>query len=403
MENQRSTLSILTHRMTDTTERRRTAGDGARAETPPAAPTAGRPALPGPPEMPVAAGKRARGYILFIILAALLLMTSVAVLNTLVDPYGILGTGIFPTATTTDRSVKADLIEKLKQAPQLIVLGSSRSMLYDPEYLQQKTGLRTFNAGVDIIGGAADVWAMTNYLHDRFPQSHPKYLWLVDVETFTTTVKQSLTAEPRLARYLDKTTGTAGRAGGELTTIGNDLKSLLSWAMVRDSLRILAHQSAATAREQAYRRRFRPNGGYGGSGKTMSLAELQRATAKSLARYTLLYRTAYHAMDPQAQRYVEQTLALMNQSGSAPLIVLTPLSPMFQQKLGPLGWYDRHQQVVDFFGNLTSRYRFTFADMTSVSTWGGSPTEFSDGVHPTYSNIHKLIDFLVQNHGEALR
>ena len=401
MENQRSTLSIPTHRMTDTTERRRTAGDGARAETPPAAPTAGRPALPGPPEMPVAAGKRARGFILFIIVAALLLMTSVAVVNALVDPYGILGTGVFPTATTSDRSVKADLIEKLKQAPQLIVLGSSRSMRYDPEYLQQKTGLRTFNAGVNIIGGAADVWAMTNYLHDRFPQSHPRYLWLVDVETFTTTVKESLTAEPRLARYLDKTTGTAGRAGSELTTIGDDLKSLLSWATTRDSLRILAHQSTASAKEQAFRRQFRPNGGI--AAKTMSPAERQHQTAESLARYTLLYQTAYHAIDPQAQRYVEQTLALLNQSGSEPLIVLTPLSPMFQQKLGPLGWYDRHQQVVDFFSSLASRYRFTFADMTSVSTWSGSPTEFFDGVHPSYPNIHTLIDFLAQNYGGALR
>jgi hypothetical protein len=351
--------------------------------------------------MPASAGRRARGYVLFIILAALLLMTCVAVVNALVDPYGILGTGRFPTATTSDRSVKVDLIQKLKQAPQLIVLGSSRSMRYDPEYLQQKTGLRTFNAGVNIIGGAADVWAMTNYLHDRFPQAHPKYFWLVDVETFTTTVKESLTAEPRLARYLDKTSGTAGRAGSALTTAGDDLKSLLSWATTRDSLRILTHQSTATAREQAFRRQFRPNGGI--ATETMSPAQRQRRTVQNLTRYTLLYQTAYHALDPKAMRYVEQTLALMNQSGSTPLIVLTPLSPMFQQKLGPLGWNDRHQQVVAFFDGLAAKYRFTFADMTSVSTWGGSPTEFFDGVHPSYLNIHKLIDFLVQNYAGALR
>jgi hypothetical protein len=386
--------------MTDTTERTRTAGDGAGDERPPAAPPTARPAPPSAPEMPASAGRRVRGYVLFIILAALLLMTCVAVVNALVDPYGILGTGRFPTATTSDRSVKVDLIQKLKQAPQLIVLGSSRSMRYDPEYLQQKTGLRTFNAGVNIIGGGADVWAMTNFLHDRFPQAHPKYLWLVDVETFTTTVKESLTAEPRLARYLDKTSGTAGRAGSALTALGDDLKSLLSWATTRDSLRILSHQSTATAKEQAFRKQFRPNGGI--AAKVMSPAERQHQTAESLARYTLLYQTAYHNLDPQAMRYVEQTLALMNQSGSAPLIVLTPMSSIVQQKLGPLGWYDRHRQVVDFFTKLSSKYQFTFADMTSVSTWGGSPTEFFDGIHPSYPNIHKLIDFLVQNYGGAL-
>jgi hypothetical protein len=377
------------------------AGDGAGDDGPPAASPNPRPAPPGPPEMPASAGKRVRGYVLFIMLAALLLMTSAAVVNALVDPYGILGTGIFPTATTSDRSVKANIIQKLKQAPQLIVLGSSRSMRYDPEYLQQKTGLRTFNAGVNIIGGAADVWAMTNFIHDRFPQAHPKYLWLVDVETFTTTVKASLTAEPRLAQYLDKTTGTAGRAGSALTTLTDDLKSLLSWATTRDSLRILMHRSTATTKEQAFAKQFRANGGI--AAKVMSPAERQHQTAESLTRYTLLYQTAYHSLDPQAMRYVEQTLALMNQSGSEPLIVLTPLSPLFQQKLGPLGWNERHQQVVAFFTSLQSKYKFTFADVTSVSTWGGSPTEFFDGVHPSYPNIHKLIDYLVQTYGNALR
>jgi hypothetical protein len=378
------------------------AGDGAGDDGSPAASSTSRPAPPGPPEMPASAGKRARGYALFVILAALVLMTSVAAVNALVDPYGILGTGLFPTATTSDRSIKADAIQNLRQAPELIVLGSSRSMRYDPEYLRQKTRLRTFNAGVNIIGGAADVWAMTSFLHARFPQSHPSYLWLVDVETFTTKVKQSLMAEPRLARYLNKATGIGGRASNELTTIGADLKSLLSWATMRDSLRILTHPSTATADQLAYRRAFHPDGGLAAGGK-MSPGERRQKTARNLTRYTLLYQTAYHTMDPQAQRYVEQTLALMNQSGSAPLVVLTPMSPLFQQKLGPLGWYDRHQQVVDFFTSLAGKYRFTFVDMTSVGTWGGSPTGFADGVHITYTNIHKLIDVLVQDYGGALR
>ena len=81
--------------------------------------------------------------------------------NTLADPYGMIGTKLLPTVTTSDRTIKADFIEKLKQPPQLVVLGSSRSMRYEPAYLQQKTGLRTFNAGVNGIGGTADAWAMT--------------------------------------------------------------------------------------------------------------------------------------------------------------------------------------------------------------------------------------------------
>src|SRR5450756_687921 len=94
-------------------------------------------------------------------------MAAVGTLNTLADPYGMVGTKLLPTVTTSDRTIKADFIEKLKQQPQLVVLGSSRSMRYEPKYLQKKTGLRTFNAGVNGIGGTADAWATVSYTHLR--------------------------------------------------------------------------------------------------------------------------------------------------------------------------------------------------------------------------------------------
>ena len=112
-----------------------------------------------------------------------------------------MGLRLFPTLTTSDRTVKADLIEKLAQPPQLVVLGSSRSMRYEPAYLQQKTGLRAFNAGLNGIGGTADTWAVTNYIHDTFPDARPAYFWLIDVESFVPFAIQGRTAdEPRLAR-----------------------------------------------------------------------------------------------------------------------------------------------------------------------------------------------------------
>ena len=111
-------------------------------------------------------------------------MAAVGALNTLADPYGMVGMKLVPSATTSDRTIKADAIDALDQAPELVVLGSSRSMRYEPEYLKQKTGLRTFNAGVNGIGGTADAWAMTNYIHDSFPGARQAYFWLLDVESF---------------------------------------------------------------------------------------------------------------------------------------------------------------------------------------------------------------------------
>ena len=312
-----------------------------------------------PPEMSERPRRKVRLYLTLLFLAALLLLVAVGTLNALVDPYGILGTGRFPTATTSDRSIKADLIQNLSEAPQLIVRGSSRSMRYDPEYLQKKTGLRTFNSGVNIIGGAADAWTLTSFLHDRFPQSHPAYLWLVDVETFAPVlIKNSLSAEPRLARYLDTTPGRDGLTG-RLAAIGDDLKSVLSWATARDSIRILTHRRKATRKQQAFRRQFRDNGGI--AAKSMSPAQRERQRVETLARYSLLYRDTYLAMDPQAKTYVEQTLSLMNAAGSQPLIVLTPMGPVGQETLGPLGWNERHRNDPGYLLASTAIKRWMFA------------------------------------------
>src|SRR4051794_4111026 len=69
---------------------------------------------------------------------------------------------------SSDRTIKWCLAERLAVAPRLIVLGSSRAMKIDPAYLRSKSGLPGFNAGVS-GAGLIDVWALANFLHDRFP------------------------------------------------------------------------------------------------------------------------------------------------------------------------------------------------------------------------------------------
>ena len=166
--------------------------------------------------MDQAKGRRAFFFVLVLVLVTALVMGAVLALNVVADPYGSVGTHLFPTVTTSDRTVKADSIEALKEPPELVVLGSSRSMRYEPSYLEKKTGLRTFNAGVNGIGGTADAWAMTQFIHEMWPDAHPAYLWLVDVESFVPFEVQARTAnEPRLAKYVGAATAGKGprRAG----------------------------------------------------------------------------------------------------------------------------------------------------------------------------------------------
>jgi hypothetical protein len=353
--------------------------------------------IPDPPEFDQSKGRRSFWFVLALLVVALASMIGVATLNTLADPYGSLGTHLLPTVTTSDRTVKADAIESLKQPPQLVVLGSSRSMRYEPVYFREKTGLRTFNAGVNGIGGTADAWAMTQFIHEVWPQARPAYFWLLDVESFVPSQVGARTAnEPRLAKYVGQ--ASAGKGFGELVrAVVENRLTLFSLATAKDSLRLIVYRDKAKSMESKYRKQIMADGVL--TQRLWSKKEWGRRYPRSAKRYSDLYRNVYERLDPRAKKYFEDTLAFMNDQGKTPLIVLTPINPKLLKVVAPLGWHTRHRQVVDYVESLQAKYRFVFVDMTDIRTFGADPVQFYDGVHMTTINTRRAIDYVLQKTG----
>jgi hypothetical protein len=324
-------------------------------------------------------------------------MAGVVALNVVADPYGSVGTHLFPTVTTSDRTVKADRIQALKQAPRLVVLGSSRSMRYEPSYLEKKTGLRTFNAGVNGIGGTADAWAMTQFVHEVFPDSHPAYLWLVDVESFVPFKVQARTAnEPRLAKFV----GAATAAGGvvELAeAVWQNRVTEFSLATAKDSLRLLIYRKEAKNSQSKYQKQILADGVL--KQRLWTSREWKKRFPNSVRRYSDLYKNVYHKLDPQSEAYFEKTLAFINAQGATPILAITPINPKLAKVLDPLGRAQRHQQVLAYLRSLSSKYRFKLVDLTDPSVFGYDPKQWYDGVHMTTVNTEKAIDHILAQTG----
>src|SRR5438034_1322517 len=79
--------------------------------------------------------------------ACLALLTATLLMNVLVDPFAIAGTGLLPTAVEADRTVKLDLIRKLERSPDIVILGSSRARPAAPEV---PPGARSLAAELDL-------------------------------------------------------------------------------------------------------------------------------------------------------------------------------------------------------------------------------------------------------------
>jgi hypothetical protein len=82
------------------------------------------------------------------------------------------------------------------------------------------------------------------------------------------------------------------------------------------------------------------------------------------------------------------------------VIVLTPAHPAFLRALGPRGWNRRHTEVLSILRHLHAQ--FTLLDASHISTFGGRPGGFYDGVHMRVANTRRLASWIVGQARHAL-
>jgi hypothetical protein len=338
-----------------------------------------------------------RRFVAGVLTGAVALLGCVGAFSALVDPYGFVGSAVFPTAILSDRATKACLAERLPIAPQLVVYGSSRAMKVDPAFVSRLTGLRSFNAAVS-SASPADVWAFANFLHDRFPGERKHVIWLLDVESFRARpLDPGLLETPALARYFS----ASAQVGARL----DSLWQLFSWKAAQDAFRVATSRkaSAATRVPCTYRTNgvteYAPNGLRQWDFHDLAQARgtsLSTGIGQSITQYRSIYTSGYPGLAPTPQRWFERTLRVMHAWGIRPVIVLTPVQPKLLRVIGPLGWQRRHAQVVSYLHAVAKHTPFELLDASHVATFGGSRRAFYDGVHMTAPNARRLATWLVK-------
>jgi hypothetical protein len=275
-----------------------------------------------------------------------------------------------------DRSVKLDLISRLRTAPELVVLGSSRARRAEPSFLRTLTGLAAFNAAVT-GGTAADAWVMIRYLADCRPLRSRRYLWFVDAGVANEWINPGLEADPRSQRYL----GPA-HSSGAVAPRG------------RDSCRPRSSPSA----------RHNPDGSYTTS-VARSLREHSATLDADVARLVSGISCGTRsggATDPRRYIWFEKALAFMNRRGSRPVIVFNPIQPKVLARLRECGFPAR-QTSAGYLARLHRRFDFVVVDGEDIRHWGGSPDDFWDPTHINYANTRRLLAYVVAHSAGAFR
>ena len=362
-------------------------GDAARSE-------GGRPRdSVGPhPEPLLAAAFSApsRGFVLSCLLGVAAVIIAVFAFDAIVNPYGNFGWSFFPRVIPSDPAAKVALIEALPKPPQIVVLGSSRSMAVDPAYITAKTGLRAFNFGVR-GGTAVDAWAEVNYLHDRYPNARIRYLWILDDAGIdVNAIPEDLVTVPQLAKFFPQRLRNAAPSPS--------LWRLLSWNGLEDSVR------ATQVRGMQSSARFRSNGEW----RTISFSRGVSARGATFSQRLHASAAAEGAIGPLnthaiAAQYVVRTLAALHRWHDSVVVVMSPEHPLLLRLLAAHGWYRRHWQIFRWLTALRRDDGFQLLDMHAITSFGGSPSGFLDGTHMLPDNLRKLVAAVLKDDHGALQ
>ena len=271
-----------------------------------------------------------------------------------------------------DRSFKCDLIEEQSFAPQVAIFGGSRTMRMPPNEIVRAKKLRAFNYGLH-NGRPTDAWAFINFLLERDPDVPPMQVWCVQVNSFGAGgIHQALILDERLSRHfpaglIEPLRPWAKKQGVHNLLSGRrfDRRGLLLW--------------------NSYDRRV-------ASGVPLRRVLDNYLNARMLA-------TAGNRKVPRNTRqmkYFEKSLALANQRGVKPLIVIMPYHPRVLKVFRAHGWGVKERWLARYLNGLKSRYRITVLNCLPIKRWGGSANGFYDGSHINAANSKRLMRYCLK-------
>jgi len=318
-------------------------------------------------------------------------LAAIAGLNYLVNPLNYYQTdGFVPLVQTTREEKVARLIE-MRQPPDGIILGSSRVLKFEPNYLSERTGRSFYNAGVT-HAHAEDHVAMLRFFRERFAQWPAVIIIGIDEFAFSASepVDRDLVATPQLACQLPAFLSLSDRL--------QPFRSLIEWQQTKLSIRSLKQRFLSQSSPEKIET-IQPDGRIVYHQREQQIADgaydFQSAINYNIQEYSQIV-SRYHAICPQRVRTLSDTLTQCADSGSTIIIFFTPLHPILHRHLATdPSFQKRNAELRLAIGQIASFTKSTVHDFTDPKSFNGDEREFVDGIHPLEFNTRKMVDAML--------
>lgn len=338
----------------------------------------------------------ARHFVAWLLGATLLLVAGTLALNTAVDPLGATGrqTRWRVVVNAEVRALKLDLYRAQHTAPDTLVLGSSRSMRVNPVDIRRATGRSAFNLAVS-GGTPKDSYLAVRWVEARsgVRGDFPHLVYGIDVDSFRTKrIAGSLEDDPRVAG-LD-IGGRSPRPRLRMDALG----SLLELDTLETTARVLLDDlRGAPVDPGGGRTMFAPDGFalHATARHRHARPWVRRRVNTQMPGYinAVFTRDGFDGIEEEPLDYFTRTIRIANRHGDVPTVWLTPYQPMAEELLASHGYAQRRREVVQLLEEMQDRedVRLRFVDLSRLSSFGGDPLEFTDGIHMTPRNTRRVV------------
>jgi len=290
----------------------------------------------------------------------------------------------YPASLTlkSELRLKANLVrDNLRAAPELVFFGGSRSERFDPVVALRRTGLSAVNVARS-CARPEDAWGYLNWFYKRWPGAKIRWVWGMQSGMLRDRdLDPALLQDRRFYPYFPDGLLAQQRAH-------------------------LPDSPAKMPRKYAFlHNRYSPRGLLLWNRYDQRLAQgytLDQALDAYIAR---MLHTGLTSSEPdtRARRYFEQTIKLLNDHGTTPVIVIMPIHPRVLRVMKRHHLGGERQRLRDYLTELGQTLSIKVLDFTTIRSFNGKADWFYDGVHITRPNANRVIAAIKAQAGDALK
>ncbi len=320
--------------------------------------------------------------------------------NYIVNPYGDYGTTFFRPLVQTARNDKVYLLSQLNTKPKGVIIGSSRVMRMEPDYLKSIFGYDFFNFGVN-SAMPEDYLAILRHYEKRCGKPPEMAILGVDIYSFT----DALPMDSRLANcpeLFDNLTELQGDSvqkwKTQFTRHRKLVKENLKFYMLKDSLRSLKLELWDGGKGDA-NNEFISNGMMVDRLTKKQNADGTFDLAKEIEFHKSDYARRYNGFDSLSKircEYFETFLQECYEKNIKLLVFLTPLHPELISDLEEKTTFKhRREEVITYLNDQCGKKHVRFYEFSKIDSFQGIADDFHDGVHATVMNNRRIINCMI--------